>query len=182
MSIDFDRRARAVTNTGAAENNPSARAESASAETADPLETLMNPTQAVSEMQLLFSGTRNLRSLREDHPLEELNIPELGRDILGPMPAAGATSGDLQRIIERYRQLRLNLIERRNNYAHALEGFLYPEEAMDLYERIEQIDDALLKIEQEMDQAGNRKSQLEFLERERRIETLLQQEREERDG
>lgn len=167
---------RAITN-----NDPTPNAgqtpERASAQTVeDPYSEILNPTQAVSEMQLLFSGSRNIQRLREDHPFELNVIPELGSDLLGPMPALEGSPQALQGIINRYRQLRVSLIDRRQNYSHALEGYLKPDEALDLYDRIDQIDNAVIKLDHQLDLAMNKKSQAEFLERDRQLEIQRREE------
>lgn len=156
-------------------------AETAPAQTAeDPYAAILNPTQAISDMQLLFAGRRSVQRLREENPFQISDIPELQSDLLGPMPVLGSTPRDLQTIISRYRNLRINLIERRQNYSHALEtGYLRPEETLDIYDRIEQIDSAILKIDHQLDQAITKRRQVEVLERQRELENLRAEEREE---
>lgn len=162
MSIDFDPRAKSVTTPSPLDETAANQEAPPSFDSYDPY---LNPPAVVSEMELLFSGTRNLKQLQGEHPTDPLNIPGLESDILGPMPILGSSSKDLGEIIRRYQGLKRNLIERRNNYAHALEGFLRPAEAMDLHQRLEEIDHGLIQVEQELARAINRKHQLEEVER-----------------
>lgn len=164
MGVEFDPKAKAV-NTGA-ENQPNidaaAPAQSQSLDNYDPY---FYPERVVSEMDLLFSGTRNLKQFRAEHPLDPIGIPGLDNDILGVAPILGSTSKDMSEVIQNYQALRKNLIERRNNFSHALEGDLMPAEAMDIQQRIEQIDTALIRVDQELDKSTRRKQQLENYER-----------------
>lgn len=163
---------RATTQTPVTQTDPPRAQESAYP---DPLD-VMQPQTYVTEMEVLFSGTSRSARLRGEHPMEPLDIPGLETDILGPLPILGNRSSDLSDIIQRYQGLRANLIERRNNYTQVLEGYLRPEETLDIYDRIDQIDRALLKINQELDKAVFRREELRARERERAREALENQE------
>ncbi|MDO8527174.1 MAG: hypothetical protein Q7T03_05750 [Deltaproteobacteria bacterium] len=108
-----------------------------------------DPVTVVSEMSLLFSGTNRLRQFQIDNPHEPINVPDLQKDILGKMPIL-TRSDHFGSIISDYKNLRANLVERRSNYAHALEGFLKPEESIDIYGRMDEIDQALREIQQNL--------------------------------
>lgn len=157
-------------------------------ETGIPAETMADPyapQNAVNAMDLLFSGVQAAKAHREAHPHESLSIPDLEKDILGPMPKIGSKSHLMETVIDRYTLVRRNLIDRRNNYAHALEGYLKPEEALDLHERIEEIHRALLEIDKNMERARHQKQSLEKLEEAKFREELARRDKEElgrRDG
>lgn len=157
MTVNLNIRARAVEAQTA--DNASLLAPEA---TADPF---VDPQSAVSEMAILFSGTRHLDPLRAEHPLPSLNIPGFERDILSSAPLLGDSSRTVGAVINHYQLLRRNLIDRRNNYAHAMEGYLGPDEAFDISNRIDLLDRALLKTDQELEKAIRRKRELKAVER-----------------
>ena len=121
-----------------------------------------DPTATISEMDLLFSGTRRISK-------EPIQVPELERDLFGAAPILGSTSTSVNNIISHYQLLRKNLVDRRNNYSHALESYLQPEEAFDLSGRIEEIDKALDEIERNLERAYHQKNDLEYRENQNAI-------------
>jgi len=157
MTVNLNPRARAI-DTQTADNAPPPLSQ----ETADPS---VDPQTAVSEMSILFSGTRHLDRLRTENPLQSLNVPGFETDILSSAPILGDSSQTVGAVIDHYQLLRRNLIDRRNNYAHAMEGYLGPDEAFDLSDRIDILDRAILKTDQELDKAVHRKRELETVER-----------------
>lgn len=165
MPIEFDPRTRNghhAAQTGASPESP-AGAQTGPLDRFDPF----SPEQAaVSQLDILFSGIPNTRRLREEHPFELPHFPDLQREVLGRTPAIADSAASLTNVINRYRSIRVSLIERRRNYAHALEGYLQPAEALDLYSRIDAIDTALIEIEQEIQKANHLRRGLEERDRE----------------
>lgn len=96
----------------------------------------------IREMDFLFGPRAESRI----EPMEAIYVPDIRKDLLAKMPAA-LRAKPLPFIIGEYQSLRQNLLERRNNYFHALEGPLQADEAMDLLKRMEQIDIALNQID-----------------------------------
>ncbi|MBI4125259.1 MAG: hypothetical protein HY609_03535 [Deltaproteobacteria bacterium] len=175
MTIEFDPRPRGVSQPAQTNESPEQN-ETASAQSGDFFNADPFVQQTVSEMDLLFSGIRRFERIQEENPTDAIHIPGLDTDLLNPMPVLGSSSRDLTEIIRRYEGLQKNLIERRNNYSHALEGFLRPEEAMDLYDRIEQIDRALLRVDRELTAATRKKEQLERWEERERMRRIEEEE------
>lgn len=169
MSIDFDPRARAIGTTTAAADTPTAASET--------VDTPIDAQGAVTEMDLLFSGQRGAQAFRAQHPLQPINVPGFEGDILGSLPVLGHSSTDVGAIVRQYTILKNNLVDRRNNFAHALEGYLQPDETLDLYARLDQLDRAIVKVEQELDKAQSRKRDLQAREREQRREALEEADR-----
>lgn len=127
-------------------------------------ETAADPYAIQSEMNLLFSGANRARELKEANPVKEPSIPDLMEDILGPAPQIGNRSELFSTVIDRYILLRQNLIERRNSLSHALEGYLQPTEAFDIYDRIETIDRSLVEVERNIQRAQIQKEKIERAE------------------
>ena len=123
-----------------------------------------DPYAVQSEMDLLFAGTRRAREVRAENPQDPIFVPDLTRNILGPMPQIGSRSELMKTVIDRYILVRRNLIDRRNNYSQTLEGYLQPAETLDIYGRIEEIDRALQEIDKNIVRAKIEKAKLEKLE------------------
>lgn len=175
MTIEFDPRARGI--VGPASNEaPHESDQTSRGQSLDSFDPYSPAQSAVSEMDLLFSGVRRFERIRQENPMEEINIPGLDTDILGRVPILGSTSRDLNEIIRRYNGLKRNLTERRNNYAHALEGPLRPEEVMDLYDRIEQLDQAIAHVTRELEGATRKKEHLENYEERLRLRRIEEEE------
>lgn len=103
---------------------------------------------------LIFSGSRQQKQLEADNPVRETAVPDFDKDIPQVLKNERG-SGD---IVRRYQLLRDNLLERHENYEKVLKGYLKPEEAIDIYKRLEEIDSALLEAEQNLQRAMNAKS------------------------
>lgn len=164
MTIEFDPRARGISQP-AQSNETEAAGQNSRAQSGDFFDADPFAQQTISELDLLFSGALRFKQLRMENPAPSINIPGLDQDILGPMPILGSSARDLSEVIHRYEGLRRNLIERRRNYAHALESYLRPEEAFDLHQRLEEIDHSLIRVEQELSKAIRYKQQAETRER-----------------
>lgn len=153
MTIQFDPKSRAIL------VNTAEPARGNSVENDDPYP---EPVRAVSEMELLFSGMKKPQANPADIP----QIPDLERDILRTMPRLGGNSVTLGGVIERYKLLKKNLLDRRNNLSNALKKGLKPEEARDLIRHLNLIDKALQTVHRNMEKAFRAESQI----REREIE------------
>lgn len=103
---------------------------------------------------LIFSGSRQQKQLEADNPVRETAVPDFDKDIPQVLKSEKA-SGD---VIHRYQQLRDNLLERHENYEKVLKGYLKPEEAIDIYKRLEEIDAALLEAERNLQRAMDAKN------------------------
>lgn len=103
---------------------------------------------------LIFSGSRQQKQLEAEHPVRETAVPDFGKDIPQVLKNEKAT-GD---VIHRYQQLRDNLLERHENYEKVLKGYMRPEEALDIYKRLEEIDAALLETEQNLQRVMDEKN------------------------
>lgn len=144
MTIHFDPKAKALTT-----NTPTP----AKADVLEEQEPMIIPRRAVSEMDLLFSGMQQQNQLQSTQAADVPEIPDFEKDILGPMPILGNSSITTNGIITRYLSLRKNLLERRNNLSIALEGHLKPEEAYDVFSRIDALDNALKTLQRNLDKA-----------------------------
>lgn len=134
-----------------------------------------SPREVVDELNLLFSGVRSSRQAAAEFPQKPITIPEL-EGSLSQTLEIGKSPATLDRAIENYKLLKKNLLERRKNLSVTLEGFVQPHEALDLFGRIEAIDEALLKIEQNLDKAVAKKGTLEAKQREQDRAIRLEQE------
>ncbi len=128
-------------------------------------ETGVDPSEIKTEMNLLFAGANEARRLRKSNPMKETLVPDLTRDILGPIPQIDNRSKLLATVIDRYILLRETLIERRNNFSHTLEEHLQPAEALDIFDRIETIDRTLVEVEKNIQKAEIEKAKIEKRER-----------------
>lgn len=135
--------------TPANEANPQTRASLPDIFT-DPLE----PEAARSALDLLFSGLKRVKEFQSPEPQAEIVVPKLEEELIRGAPSLGRSSFILSEITTRYEILKAGLLERRQNYTQALEGKLRPEEAMDLFGRVDAIDQALFEIEQNLDLAA----------------------------
>ncbi|MDP2599274.1 MAG: hypothetical protein Q8P84_00880 [Deltaproteobacteria bacterium] len=137
-----------------------------------------DPYAVQNDMDMLFAGARRAREFREANPIDPISIPDLEKDILGPMPKIGSRSQLMKTVIDRYTLVQRNLIDRRKNLAHALEGYLKPEEAMDIRGRMEAIDNALREIDKNVARAQTEKTKLEKLEEAKFQEELARRQNE----
>lgn len=144
-------------------------------------EVKIDEKMVTTEMELLFEGVRHLEEAQSGSSVQTIDVPGLDTDILRDLPILGENPKDVEAIIQKYRQLKNNLIERRRNFTVALDGFLQPHEAMDIYQRMDAIDAALIKIEQYSEQAFAMKKELEGKQREFAKEERMREERERAD-
>lgn len=103
---------------------------------------------------LIFTGSRQQKQLEADNPVRETAVPDFDKDIPQVLKNEKG-SGD---IVHRYQLLRNELRERHENYEKVLNGYLKPEEAIDIYKRLEEIDSALLEAEQNLQRAMDAKN------------------------
>lgn len=103
---------------------------------------------------LIFSGSRQQKQIEAENPVRETAVPDFDKDVPQILKSEKA-SGD---VIHRYQQLRDNLLERHENYEKVLKGYLKPEEAIDIYKRLEEIDAELLEAEQNLQRAMDAKN------------------------
>lgn len=135
-----------------------------------------SPRETVDELNLLFSGVRSSRQNAVEFPQEPISIPEIDGGLQGIMQI-GKSPATLDRAIENYKLLKKNLLERRKNLSITLEGYVQPHEALDLFSRIDAIDEALLKIGQNLDKAVAKKGILEAKQKEQNRAVRLEQDR-----
>ncbi|OGQ48682.1 MAG: hypothetical protein A3H42_04865 [Deltaproteobacteria bacterium RIFCSPLOWO2_02_FULL_46_8] len=166
MTIHFDPKAKAL-----AINTPAP----AKADVLEEQDSTIIPHRAVSEMDLLFSGLQQQKQLQSTQPADVPEIPDFEKDILGPMPILGKSSITTNGVISRYLSLRKNLLERRNSLSIALEGHLKPEEAYDVFSRIDALDSALKTLQHNLDKAYQADREI----RDREIEAKLRSSQEE---
>ena len=145
MTINFDPKANRL--PPAPSENPQVKKEEVAY--ADPY---ADPVQTVSDLDILFSGLTQRKELQAQNPVQPIEVPDLNKNILGPMPML-ADQNTFGAIVDRYQLLRKNLLDRRMNYVQALEGYLKPDEAFDMIGRIEEIDHALGAVESNLEKA-----------------------------
>lgn len=117
-----------------------------------------------SYFDLLFGSAEAKKKLQEEHPRPELDIPDLHKDV----PEILKSSKNMGEVMQRYQRLRENLLERHENFEKVLKGYLRPEEAIDIFDRLKEIDAALLETEQNLQRAMHLQSQLKQGERDER--------------
>ena len=128
-------------------------------------ETPNRPREAVDELNLLFSGVQRSRQLTAEFPQEPIHVPEIDGNLQGTLQI-GNSPKTLDVVIQNYKLLKKNLQERRKNLSITLEGYVQPHEALDLFSRIDALNEALLKIEQNLEKAVAKKAILEQRQRE----------------
>ena len=111
-----------------------------------------------TEMDLLFSGLNRSPS---SAPPESIHVPGLEKDLFHKSATLSDSPIALTAIINKYKSLKHNLTERRSSLSHALEGYLRPEELMDLHARIDTLDRALLLVSQELTKALRQKERVD---------------------
>lgn len=134
-----------------------------------------SPQESVDELHLLFAGVRSSRQNATAYPQEPISVPSLNEGALQGTLRTSHSPKTLDAAIANYKILKQNLLERRQNLSITLEGYIQPYEALDLFSRIEMIDEALLKIGQNLDRAVEKKSVLEQTQRNQDREIRLEQ-------
>lgn len=141
-----------------------------------------DPIEAVREMDLLFGGIRRSSELKAQNPSPPIHVPDFEKELLGISENASSPF-NVNRSISNYKILKKALLERRKNFFRALKEPLSPFEKMDIQMRIEEIDEALSKVERNLERALRHTEKAATRERElnqkAREQTKLEKEKEE---
>lgn len=154
MVITFDPKANRVENGG--ETTKSATTQTNSS--AGGVDSFTDEALKQEGMNLLFSGVRHHKELQKMAGSYEIDVPHLEKDLLKPSPILGQSSRTMEELIRKYKMLRKNLIERHQNFSAALKGSMRMSEREEIALRLKAIDDALIKVEQNLQRALEKKS------------------------
>lgn len=155
MSVQFDPKAKA-------QGAPTQQIEEAFSMQAQGAPPQQDPATVMSEMDLLLSGLAHRENLQRENPQNAINVPDMDKNVPQVLQKS---SGGMNAVIQRYRVLKRNLLERKENFEKALKHYLTPDEALDLIQRLEEVEKALLETEQNLQHAMNLQAQLKERER-----------------